>query len=146
MSAGFDVNISGFADLKRKLQAVKANLKRNAQNEIMYAGVQMQTDAKRSVATGGLGRPTGRLISGIQIYPRADRMGVTVTSEASYSPYHEFGTGNLVSVPAGYEEVAMKFKGAGIRQVNIQPRPFMLPNYFKNRDELLKSLREMNLL
>ena len=146
MSAGFDVNISGFADLKRKIQTVKVNLRRNAQNEIMYAGVQMQTDAKRSVATGGLGRPTGRLIAGIQIYPRTDRMGVTVTSEANYSPYHEFGTGNLVSVPSGYEKVAMEFKGDDIREVNIKPRPFMLPNYFKNRDELLKSLREINLL
>ena len=64
-----------------------------------------------------------------------------------YSAYHEFGTGRLVSIPDGWEEMAAQFKGKGIREVNIMPRPFMRPafiegskNYKKDLDKALKDL------
>lgn len=50
-----------------------------------------------------------------------------VIARAHYAPYREFGTGTLVSVPAGFEKYAMQFKGAGIKQVNSKASPFLIP-------------------
>lgn len=60
---------------------------------------------------------------------------------APYAPYVEFGTGGLVSVPTEWKEIAIKFKGKGIKQVNLPARPYMYPSYVKGRKEYLKSLK-----
>jgi hypothetical protein len=51
-----------------------------------------------------------------------------VIARAHYAPYREFGTGNLVKVPAGYANYAMQFKGRGIRQVNSKATPYLIPS------------------
>ena len=65
-------------------------------------------------------------------------------ANAPYSAYVEFGTGGKVSIPKGFEELAARYKGKGIRQVNINPQPFFIPAYLQNipiyRKQLLKSL------
>lgn len=62
---------------------------------------------------------------------------------APYAPYVEFGTGALVSVPTEWKEIAIKFKGKGIKQVNLPARPYMYPSYVKGRKEYLKSLKTL---
>ena len=52
-----------------------------------------------------------------------------IFSNAPYSPYVEFGTGGEVSIPAGFEELAAKFKGKGIKKIDIKPQPFLIPAY-----------------
>ena len=39
-------------------------------------------------------------------------------------------------------EVAIQFKGKGIREVNIQPRPFLYPAFVKHRKILIKDLKD----
>ena len=51
-----------------------------------------------------------------------------VYAAATYAAYIEFGTGGLVNVPAGLEDYAMRFKGEGVRVVNIPPRPYLFNN------------------
>ena len=53
-------------------------------------------------------------------------------ANAPYSAYVEFGTGGRVSIPKGFEELAARFKGKGIRQVDIKPQPFFIPAYLQN--------------
>ena len=50
-----------------------------------------------------------------------------------YSAYQEFGTGGLVDVPPGWEDIAIQFKGKGKRQINMKPQPFMYPAFAKNK-------------
>jgi hypothetical protein len=68
-----------------------------------------------------------------------------ITFNADYAPYLEFGTGGNVSIPAGFEELAIQFKGKGIKQINIKPQPYLIPafltgsaNYQKEVERILQ--------
>ncbi len=74
-----------------------------------------------------------------------DGLNGIVGSTVRYSPYIEFGTGGLVDVPAGLEDYAMKFKGAGIKQVNLFPRPFLIPAFKKHTTIMLTELEKLDL-
>lgn len=67
---------------------------------------------------------------------------------ANYAPYIEFGTGGLVDVPEGLESYAMQFKGKGIKQVNLQARPFLFPAFRKGvaemNERLIKEIDKLN--
>lgn len=60
---------------------------------------------------------------------------------APYAPFVEFGTGAMVSVPEEWKEIAIKFKGAGIKQVNLPARPYMYPAYIEGRKKYLERLK-----
>lgn len=60
---------------------------------------------------------------------------------APYAPFVEFGTGGMVSVPDEWKEIAIKFKGAGIKQVNLSARPYMYPAYVEGRKKYLERLK-----
>ena len=59
---------------------------------------------------------------------------------ASYGPYQEYGTGTKVRVPSELSSYAMQFKGAGVRQVNLRPQPYLYPAFFLNRDRFMKDM------
>lgn len=59
-----------------------------------------------------------------------------------YSPYVEFGTGGMVDVPAGLEDYAIQFKGAGIKQVNLPARPFLFNSAFEEQQALIERLKK----
>ena len=62
---------------------------------------------------------------------------------ASYGAYVEFGTGKKVQVPSELKEIAIQFKGAGIKQINLQPRPFLYPAFVKGRKQYIKDLKKV---
>lgn len=68
-----------------------------------------------------------------------------VGTPVKYAPYMEFGTGGLVDVPAGLEDYAIRFKGAGIKQVNLMPRPFLIPAFKKHTAIMLRELEKLYL-
>jgi hypothetical protein len=52
-----------------------------------------------------------------------------IFASAPYAAYVEFGTGGAVSVPKGFEKIAIKFKGKGVKEINLRPRPYLIPSY-----------------
>jgi HK97 gp10 family phage protein len=62
---------------------------------------------------------------------------------APYAPFVEFGTGGLVDVPTELKEMAIKFKGKGIKQVNLRPRPYLYPALVRGRIEYLEKLKKV---
>ncbi len=50
-----------------------------------------------------------------------------VTAGVPYAAYQEFGTGGLVDVPPELQEIALQFKGKGIKRIDMRPQPFMWP-------------------
>ena len=74
-----------------------------------------------------------------------DGLNGIVGTPVKYAPYMEFGTGGLVDVPEGLEDYAMKFKGAGIKQVNLFPRPFLIPAFKKHTTIMLEELNKLDL-
>ena len=61
---------------------------------------------------------------------------------APYAPFVEFGTGGLVNVPDELKEQAIKFKGKGIKQVNLRARPFLYPALLRGRKEYIEKLKK----
>jgi HK97 gp10 family phage protein len=62
---------------------------------------------------------------------------------APYAPFVEFGTGGLVEVPNELKEQAIKFKGKGIKQVNLRARPFLYPALLRGRIEYVEKLKKV---
>ena len=62
---------------------------------------------------------------------------------AYYGAYVEFGTGKKVQVPTELKEIAIQFKGAGIKQINLQPQPFLYPAFVKGRKQYIKDLKKL---
>lgn len=62
---------------------------------------------------------------------------------APYAAYIEFGTGGLVEVPNEMKEIAIKFKGKGIKQVNLRARPYLYPSLLRGRKEYLEKLKKV---
>lgn len=62
---------------------------------------------------------------------------------APYAPFVEFGTGGLVEVPDELKEQAIKFKGKGIKQINLMPRPYLYPSLLRGRVEYLEKLKKV---
>jgi hypothetical protein len=66
-----------------------------------------------------------------------------VEAKAKYAAYIEFGTGGLVDVPVGYEDLAIRFKGKNIMKVNIRPQPYLVPSFETEKPKLIKRLKDM---
>lgn len=62
---------------------------------------------------------------------------------APYAPFVEFGTGGLVEVPNELKEQAIKFKGKGIKQINLRARPFLYPALLRGREQYLDKLKKV---
>ena len=60
-----------------------------------------------------------------------------------YAPYQEFGTGAMVDIPKGLEAEAAQFRGKGKRQVNIRPRYFFYPPFFKEKVKLIQRIKDL---
>jgi len=74
-----------------------------------------------------------------------DGLNAVIGTPVKYAPFMEFGTGGLVDVPEGLEDYAMKFKGSGIKQVNLFPRPFLIPAFKKHTTIMLSELEKLDL-
>lgn len=71
------------------------------------------------------------------------RITANETGLAPYAPFVEFGTGGLVNVPTELKEIAIKFKGKGIKQVNLRARPYLYPALLKGRIEYIDKLKKV---
>ena len=88
----------------------------------------------------------GKLRQGIKAVElgRSDYKVMTNANNiAPYSAYMEFGTGKLVQIPKEMKEIASRFKGAGIKEINLQPQPYLYPAFVKGRKQYLKDLKDL---
>lgn len=97
---------------------------------------QIVNDAKQKVVVdlGQLRQSIGKTNATIQ----ANRS--FIFANAPYAAYVEFGTGGLVSIPKGFEQIAIKFKGKGIKEINLRPRPYLIPSYLNGLASYKKKL------
>lgn len=118
-------------------EAIKANVE--------ASGYIMQAEAMQRVPVD-----IGNLKASIKIEFSNNGLTTTlvqVTEIAPYGPFIEWGTGGLVTIPEGMQELASQFKGAGLRQVNLRPQPFMFPAWDKERRAFVERLKkELELL
>lgn len=170
---GIVVNISGIDAVKRALDSLDTNLKKEVSNEVNASALKIQNTAKRLAPVN-----FGTLRNGIML-TRDSEYTFTVESRASYSPYIEFGTGGKVNVPANYADYALQFKGAkggkfadmiaaltlwvkrkgigngkndkglafviarSILQKGLRPQPFLIPAFEQEKPLLIKRLKAL---
>tara|TARA_R110000796_G_scaffold149826_1_gene266640 strand:- start:350 stop:781 length:432 start_codon:yes stop_codon:yes gene_type:complete len=96
---------------------------------------EIELDAKQKAPVN-----LGKLRQGINVV-KVNEYLYKVVARERYSAYMEFGTGGLVSVPSELKELAIQFKGAGVKQINIRPQPFLYPALLNGRVNYLKDLK-----
>ena len=170
---GIVVSISGIDGVKKALESLDVNIKKEVSNEINASALRIQNSAKRLAPVN-----FGQLRNGISL-TRNNNYTFTVESKASYSPYVEFGTGGKVSVPADFQSYAMQFKGGkggkfadmiaaltlwvkrkgigngknekniafliarSILQKGMRPQPFLIPAFEQEKPLLIKRIKEL---
>lgn len=133
----FGLNLTGIKEVENALKVMDKHLRQDVGDEINSSALKIMSDAKR-LAPIDLGFLRGQ----ISIEPIND-LTYEVEAKAKYSAYIEFGTGGEVNVPAGYEDLAIRFKGRGIRKVNIRPQPFLIPSYETEKPKLIDRLKKL---
>lgn len=108
--------------------------------------VEILTETVQNIETEAIAHaPVDLGILRSSINGEIDGINAVIGTPVIYAPYMEFGTGGLVDVPEGLEEYAGKFIGQGIKQVNIFPRPFLIPAFKKNTAKMIEELEKLDL-
>ena len=108
--------------------------------------VEILTETIQNIETEAISMaPVDLGILRSSINGEVDGLNGVVGTPITYAPYMEFGTGGLVDVPAGLEDYAIKFKGTGIKQVNIPPRPYLIPAFKKHTVIMMAELEKLDL-
>jgi hypothetical protein len=126
MAKGFNIEVSDRAinNILKKYKTLVNDAAIEIDLELAGYGEQMARNAKNIVVVD-----TGRLKGSISLRKK-EFMNYELVAQTNYAAYIEFGTGANYQVPEykEWEAIAAKFKGRGIKQVNIMPRPFMRPS------------------
>lgn len=133
------VEIIGEKAILKKLDELPEKIKVFVSGEIDRAVTNIHTNAVNDA-------PVRFSFLKNSITKEAEGLVGEVRVGAHYGPYMEFGTGGLVDVPAGLEDYAIQFKGAGPARFSIAPRPFLFPNFFREvkilNERLNKGLKD----
>jgi len=117
-------------------------------SEKVYTGIDnaMQESARNVQRQAIMDAPSdmSTLRRSIQVKPIKEETwsGYEIFSLLPYAPYVEFGTGTRVTIPTGYEEYAMQFKGQKeIAGMNAQP--YLIPNFEMEKANLMANLKKI---
>ncbi|MCP4355280.1 MAG: HK97 gp10 family phage protein [Proteobacteria bacterium] len=108
------------------------------QDTTLAVASEIEADAKR-LAPVDMGFLRNQIFT-----HEVDDYNYEIIAGAPYSAYMEFGTGDVeyLSIPEELRDIAEQYRGKGIRQVNIQAKPFMYPAWIKGRQQYLKDLKD----
>ena len=91
----------------------------------------------------GYGKDLKQGIKAIELGKSDFKIMANATGLAPYSAYIEFGTGRAVQVPTELKEIAILFKGKGVKEINLQPQPYLYPAFVKGRKKYLQDLKDL---
>jgi phage gpG-like protein len=146
VAKGINIQVSDAA-FQRLLNRYKEKVNGTAallDRELAATGELMATSAKNLVAVD-----TGRLRNSISL-KKDQFLSYYLVAQTNYAAYVEFGTGTGFIPPetSEWSTLASKFKGKGIKQVNLPARPYMRPSilayYPKFKEEAIKIIRSKN--
>lgn len=129
---------NGLPTILRNLQIYSQKLKQDLVFEVAKATTNIESKAKSKVAVD-----TGKLKQ--SIYHKMDyQKGLgEVGATEDYAPYIEFGTGGNVEIPNGFSDLAIQFKGKGIRTINRVAQPFLIPSFLEESENLKKETEKV---
>lgn len=133
------LNINGDKEVFDALLRMSDKLKNRVIFEVKASLLNLETAAKRDcpVDNGTLRQ---------SIYKDETMSGSTyigmVGSDLKYAPYVEFGTGDFVSVPLGFEDFAYQFKGTK-KVFGMNAQPYLIPNWEIERQKLIENIKNL---
>jgi len=139
------MKLKGMADFRKELKNISNEKQTKVVNALNTSALDIQRRAiKFSPVNKKKGKGGGILKGGneITVATKLDPV-VLVYNDVGYAAYQEFGTGSLVNVPEGYEDVAKKYKGSGLRKVNMKPNPYMIPAIEITKPKLEERLKKI---
>jgi HK97 gp10 family phage protein len=129
------VKLKGNKALLNKLKAVGQVGKDLIEEEVFSSLHEIRNEAVSRVPVD-----TGILKNNIVV--QNEKLSGKVVVNAKYAPYVEFGTGTRVDIPEGLKDYAIKFKGKGIKEVNLPAQPFLFPAWVRETKELMINLEK----
>lgn len=105
------IDLSQFEPVLRKFSTLAVELQEEIDGEIQEAARAFAGLAKNA-APGD----TGRLKGSINFAPTGAPLSYEVFAQTNYAAYQEWGTIQYVSVPPDLVDVAIKYKGRGIKK------------------------------
>lgn len=133
----FELQLSGVKELEKVFMRKEKNLTKGLDREMTATTLMINAKQKRYTPVD-----TGRLRQG-NVADVSKFLDKRLDNIVRYAPYIEFGTGGLVEVPTGLEDIAIQFKGKGIRKVNIAPQPFFYRAYFEERAKFIERVKKL---
>ena len=100
--------------------------------------MEISADARKKAP-----KDLGKLAQGISYEKVDDTFNYKIFAREKYSAYVEFGTGGMVKVPSELKELAIQFKGKGVKEVNLPARPYLYPAFVKGRQQYLEDLEDL---
>ena len=134
-----EMNVFGIdkliGELKNYSEKVYINIDNAMQESARNVQRQAIMDAPSDMST---------LRRSIQVKPLKEETwsGYEIFSLLPYAPYVEFGTGTRVTIPTGYEEYAMQFKGQK-EIVGMNAQPYLIPNFEMEKANLMANLKKI---
>lgn len=134
------LDIGNLSDVLKDLSKLDVKIQADVRNEMNASALTIQSSAKRLAPVD-----LGFLRNSIYLKEESNKKDTifTVGARAKYAPYIEFGTGGSVSVPAGYEDLAILFKGKNAARVNIRPQPFLIPSFEAEKPKLIERIKKL---
>ena len=132
-------DIEGLDELLRKLKGLPQNLEKEIEEIVEDNTRQLARSAKRFA---GASVDLGFLRNSIRV-AKNGKLEWRVVVLAKYGPYIEFGTGGLVRVPDELKELALQFKGRGVKKIDIRPQPYLYPAFELQRDQFIKDIKDL---
>ena len=133
--------LKGLKDVLEDLQKFGEAMQKKV-NDVTYANAfKLQDNAKQNAPFD-----LGKLRQSIQIIKLKDSSYLILanaTGLAPYAAYMEFGTGGNVSVPLELADIAIQFKGKGVKKIDLRPRPYMYPALVRQRRIFLEELKQL---
>ena len=135
-------DIKGLDKLLKDLQALGPDGVSVIEETTELIARDIEVDAKQlaPVNKGQHGGTLKQNIKALKVDKLTWKVYANANGTAPYSAYMEFGTGGLVDVPAELAEMAIKFKGKGIKKIDLRPQPFLYPAFVKGRKNYVKEL------
>lgn len=130
-------SIKGIDKTIKELRKYGKEVEKLIDDKTAEIALQIELDAKNIAP-----KDQGKLAQSIHVVKVKDS-SYKIVAGVKYAPYVEFGTGGLVNVPKDWGNYPIRFKGKGIRQVNIRPQPYMYPSWMKGKKDYLDKLKKL---
>lgn len=144
MAKGFElkINEARFQRMLNKYKQTVNEVSATMDRELAASGEDMVRSAKNLVSSQGA-VDTGRLLNSIS-FRKEQFLSYQFVAQTDYAAYIEFGTGNRFITPENnaWAKLAGLFRGKGIKQVNLPPRPYMRPSILAYWPIFQKRIRE----